>query len=280
MVETSRLPKLLKEPLVHFLAGAFLVFGFFWATGSNRDPADYVISIGETDIARFKARWIQNFRREPSSGEMDGLIDQAIKEEIYYREALRLGLDRNDPVVRRRLATKMRFLSNANDDGDQPSDAQLQKWMDDHPEKYAGSAVYDLEQIYLGQGDDVDPKRVTQWIAGLNSDAIQKEDIAKPLSVPPQIRNAETSEISRQFGEKFSAAIASLEVGNWSGPVASGFGSHIVKIRSKIPGKSLSLELARQAVTNDWRADRTAKLEKAALDAYREQYDVRVAGRP
>ncbi|WP_217272110.1 hypothetical protein [Sphingopyxis sp. BSNA05] len=84
----------MKEPLVHFLGGALLVFAFFWATGSNRDPAEYTISIDETDIERLKAGWVQNFRRAPTQAELDALIDQEIAEEIYYREALRLGLDK------------------------------------------------------------------------------------------------------------------------------------------------------------------------------------------
>ena len=109
MTESSRRKTLLKEPLVHFLGGALLVFAFFWATGSNRDPADYTITVSETDIARLNAGWQQNFRRPPTEEELNGLIDQEITEEIYYREALRLGLDRNDAVIRRRMFTKMRF---------------------------------------------------------------------------------------------------------------------------------------------------------------------------
>lgn len=142
---------LLKEPLVHFLGGALLIFGFFWATGSNRDLADYEIAIDATDVERLRTGWVQNFRRAPTQAELDGLIDQEIKEEIYYREGLRLGLDRNDPLIRRRLYTKMRFLDNQETSVNDPSDAILKKWMDEHADKYIVSSLYDLEQIYLGQ---------------------------------------------------------------------------------------------------------------------------------
>ena len=127
---------LLKEPLVHFLGGALLVFGFFWVTGTDRDPADYQIEVTEADIARIKANWTQNFRRLPNDEELDGLIEQQISEEIYYREALRLGLDLDDAVIRRRLFTKMRFLENEDSESEDPADSILQQWMDDNPVSY------------------------------------------------------------------------------------------------------------------------------------------------
>ncbi|WP_109355979.1 peptidyl-prolyl cis-trans isomerase [Sphingorhabdus sp. EL138] len=268
--------KLLKEPLVHFLGGALMVFAFFWATGSNRDPADYEITIGESDVARLQAGWVQNFRRPPTQDELDGLIDQEIKEEIYYREALRLGLDRNDPLIRRRLFTKMRFLDNQEDAEDNPSDALLQKWLDDHPDKYALSSIYDLEQVYLGQ----DPESSTlAQLDGLNQGAVEPNTIRQPISLPAKLVQAEASQITRQFGEKFAAKLSTLPVGQWQGPVESGFGQHFVKITAKIPGKAPALKDVRQSVSNDWQAAQTARLEEAAFDKYRKQYDIKVSGR-
>lgn len=271
--------KLLKEPLVHFLAGALLVFAFFWATGSNRDPADFDITINETDIKRLKAGWVQNFRRAPTQAELDGLIDQEIREEIYYREALRLGLDRNDPVIRRRLFTKMRFLDNEEVETE-PSDAVLQKWLDEHPEKYAPSSLYDLEQIYLGQQGSPDDARIAQLVSDLNQSTIEPEDVARPISLPAQLRKTETAAISRQFGEKFASSLADIEAGKWQGPVPSGFGLHLVKITAKAPRQAAKLEAVRQRVTNDWRATQTEAQEEADLNKYLAQYDVTVAGRP
>src|SRR5690606_36067424 len=130
------LKNLLKEPLVHFLAGSVLVFGFFWTTGSDRDPADYQVRIDAADIERLQVGWVQRFRRAPTTEELDSLIDQEIKEEIYYREALRLGLDRNDPLIRRRLHTKLRFLDHQEDATGDPPDAVLVEWMARFPDKY------------------------------------------------------------------------------------------------------------------------------------------------
>lgn len=268
--------KLLQEPLVHFLGGALLVFGFFWATGTGRDPADYEITISDMDVARLKAGWVQNFRRAPTQDELDGLIDREIKEEIYYREALRLGLDRNDPLIRRRLFTKMRFLDNQEVSEDNPSDAVLQKWLDDHPEKYALSSRYDLEQIYLGQSP---AQSISVTPDDLNQGVITPDSVRQPISLPVSLNQTDAAEISRQFGEQFAAGLNAMTIGQWQGPVQSGFGQHFVKITSKTPGKSPSLDDVRQAVTNDWRAAQTARLEEAAFDRYRSQYEIIVTGR-
>ncbi|MEH6757078.1 MAG: peptidyl-prolyl cis-trans isomerase [Parasphingorhabdus sp.] len=271
--------KLLKEPLVHFLGGALLVFGFFWATGTNRDPADYEITIGETDIKRLKTGWVQNFRRAPTQAELNGLIDQEIKEEIYYREALRLGLDRNDPLIRRRLFTKMRFLDNQEASDDNPSDAVLQKWLDDHPEKYAQSSLYDLEQVYLGQSPATDKQSISTILDGLNQGTIEPNAIQQAISLPAQLNQTDSFKIALQFGETFAAGLSAIPTGQWQGPIQSGFGQHLVKITAKTPGKAAVLDSVRQAVTNDWRAAQTARLEEAAFNNYRSQYDIKVADR-
>jgi parvulin-like peptidyl-prolyl isomerase len=279
MTESSRRKTLLKEPLIHFLGGALMVFAFFWATGSNRDPADYAITISETDVARLNAGWQQNFRRPPSEAELNGLIDQEITEEIYYREALRLGLDRNDAVIRRRMFTKMRFLNNEEAGNDNPTDADLQQWMEDKPGKYALESIYTLEQVYLGQANIIDPAAAAQMVKNLNDGSVKAADLAKPISLPSTLKSAGVAEISRQFGEEFVTGLTDLKTGQWQGPIASGFGLHLVKIAAKVPGKSAALNDVRQQVTNDWRAAQNNAAEKAALDGYRAQYQITVAGR-
>ena len=270
------LRRLVREPLVHFLGGALLIFAFFWATGADRDPADYAINIDETDIDRLAADWERNFRRAPSQQELDSLIDQEIAEEIYYREALRLGLDRNDAVIRRRLFTKMRFIDGENTENPAPTDAMLQQWMDKHPGKYSLSPLYDFEQIYLG--------RIGAAAASDIIDRLQRGGdpaaFAQSLSLPMARERVSRAEISRQFGDRFAEQVAALEPGGWSGPIASGFGLHAVMVTAKRPGQKARLDEVRQRVANDWHADRQAAEKEKALSRYRVQYDITVAGRP
>ncbi len=277
MAETSWLKRLLKEPLVHFLGGALLVFAFFWATGTNRDPTDYTINIDRSDIERLQANWTQNFRRPPSAEELNGLVDQEITEEIYYREALRLGLDRGDPVIRRRLFTKMRFLGNQ--EVNDPTNAELQKWMEGNPGKYALSSAYDLQQVYLGQIGAMAETDIAAAAEQLNNGSAKPANLSEPISLPLALKAAGTQAIARQFGERFVQALAPLKTGKWVGPIPSGFGQHLVKVDKRIPGKPAALEDVRQAVTNDWRAAQTADQEKKSLDNLRSQYEIRVAGR-
>ena len=268
--------KLLREPLIHFLGGALLVFAFFWATGSNRDPADYAISIDETNIERLKAGWVQNFRREPTQAELDSLIDQEIAEEIYYREALRLGLDRNDPVIRRRLFTKMRFIESEETADSEADDETLQQWMDANPGKYALPPLYDFEQIYLGQ---ISASEARQQIDQLKSGA-NPASFARPLSTPRTFSRAETAAISRQFGDRFVEQLEKLEPGVWSGPIVSGFGSHAVKVSAKTAGQTATLADVRKRVVNDWSAARQTEQRDKSLARLLAEYEITVAGRP
>jgi peptidyl-prolyl cis-trans isomerase C len=270
------LRKLIREPLIHFLAGALLIFAFFWATGTDRDPADYAISIDETDIDRLVADWERNFRRAPSQQELDGLIDQEIAEEIYYREALRLGLDKNDPVIRRRLFTKMRFLDGENTGDTVPTDAMLQQWMDQHPGKYTLSPLYDFEQIYLGQ---IDAAAARDIVGALRRGAAPAA-FAQSLSLPAALERVSRADIARQFGDRFAGQLMALEPGVWSGPIASGFGVHAVRVTAKRPGQKATLDEVRQRVANDWHADRQATEKEKALARYRSRYQITVAGRP
>ncbi|VAV97729.1 hypothetical protein MNBD_ALPHA04-1960 [hydrothermal vent metagenome] len=279
MDQPSRLKQLFKEPLIHFLGGALLIFGFFWATGTNRDPADYAIAVSQGDIARMKAGWAQNFRRPPTQKELDGLIEQQITEEIYYREALRLGLDRNDAVIRRRMFTKMRFLNNQGVANDGPSETELRDWMEENSEKYTLSPSYSFEQIFLGQVGEIDETEIEQMVSQLNKGIKQPSALARPISLPEKLTEATRPDIARQFGERFTAALDGLESGKWTGPVRSGFGRHLVKISAKIVSRPAVLDDVRQTVENDWRAAQTVRQEEKMLESYRSQYEIKVAGR-
>ncbi|MEO9599278.1 peptidylprolyl isomerase [Parasphingorhabdus sp.] len=270
------LRKLIREPLIHFLGGALLVFIFFWATGTGRDPENYTINIEEADIARLKAGWTQNFRRVPTQDELDGLIDQEIAEEIYYREALRLGLDQDDPVIRRRLFTKMRFIDDEDTRNTVPTDPMLQEWMDKHPDRYTLSPIYAFEQIYLGQIDMAEAER---RIAQLNKGA-EPTRFAQPISLPATLKRANNADISRNFGDRFAEQLADLKTNIWSGPITSGFGVHAVKLTAKTPGRKASLNNVRRQVVNDWRADQKAREREEALSRYKAQYEITVADQP
>lgn len=262
----DRLRAVLREPFVQFLFGGLAIFAFFWARGTGVDPADRRITVTEAQVGRLAGLWAQTWRRQPTATEIDGMIRDHIKEEVYYREALRVGLDRDDPMIRRRLRSKMEFLATAQAEAESPTDAALQALLDWNPARYAVDPSYAFDQIYAGSGKAEAVALLGQIKAGRDA-----ASLAKPLSVPSNM-DAPKTEIARTFGDGFADALAALPKGQWAGPVESGFGQHIVRVKTIRAGAAPKLDDVRKRVENDWRAanrqTREARAYQALLDGY------------
>jgi peptidyl-prolyl cis-trans isomerase C len=266
MTTEERLRGWLREPLLHFLLAGLAVFLFSAWRGEEVDPESRRITIDEAQVSRLVAGWQQTWQRPPTQGEIDGLIRDHIREEIYYREAKRLGLDEDDTVVRRRLRAKMEFLATAEIENAQPGDAVLQVWFDRNKARYAADPRYSFDQLYLA-----DQGRAIMLLPQLRKgEAWQGK--GDPISLPASLDGAGRSEVERTFGEEFAAGLAKLPRDEWSGPVRSGFGTHLVRIRSVEAATPPNLADVRQQVENDWRAAtieaRKAKAYQALLDGY------------
>ena len=249
------------------LAGA-AVFAFSAWQGEAVDPESRRIAITRDRVATLTEGFVQNWRRSPTQGEIDGLIRDYIKEEVYYREALRIGLDADDPVVRRRLRSKMEFLATSAVEAETPDDATLSQWMARNPARYAAGARYSFDQIYLA---DTDPARAARLLAQARAGG-DWQRLGDPLALPHSIEGADRTAIARDFGDGFADGVATLKPGTWQGPVASGFGQHLVRVRTVVPGRVPPLTDVRQAVENDWRAqtraEREGKAYQTLLDGY------------
>ena len=268
----ERLKPLLREPLVHFLFAGLAVFLFSAWRGEEVDPASRTITIDEEQVSRLVASWQQTWQRPPTQPEIDGLIRDHIKGEIYYREAKRLGLDEDDTVIRRRLRAKMEYLAAAQVESATPDDATLQKWLDRNPARYTANATYSFDQIYLGQNDSAAERAKAALAAGGDW-----SKLGKTISLPRSLENAPQGEVARDFGEGFAAALAGSKVGQWVGPVQSGFGAHMVRIRAVKTSQKPKLADVRQAVENDWRATTTKAREAAAYQALLDGYTIKIA---
>jgi hypothetical protein len=183
-----------------------------------------------------------------------------------------MGLDKDDIIIRRRMRSKMEFLVAAQAENEVPSDAALQRWLDRHRRDYATNPVLSFDQIYVGS----DAGRVAAALVELKK-GVDPARLALPLSVPLTLDNAPSGDIDRQFGNGFAKAVAELPPGRWAGPVASGFGQHLLRLRKLTPGAVPLLTSVRKAVENDWReANRTAR-ENAAYQALLDGYTIRIA---
>ncbi len=262
----------LHEPLVHFMVAGFAMFVFTSWRGEPVDPASRSITIDEAQVARLAESWSQTWQRPPTPAEIDGLIRDHIKEEVYYREARRAGLDVDDPVIRRRLRSKMEFLASAAVESITPSDAVLQQWLDANAAHYAKGAAISFDQIYLKD----DAARAGAMLAQLAKGA-DWQALGEPLSLPRSVEGAAPDQIARDFGDDFAKTLTSMKAGGWAGPVASGFGQHLVRVRRVILPPPPKLRDIRQQVENDWRAQTLKQREGAAYQELLNTYVIKIA---
>ena len=267
----ERAAALLREPLVHFLLAGMVVFSLL--SGRPADPGERRIKVDEAVVGRLADRWAQTYRRPPTPEEIDGLIGDYVKGEVYYREALRLGLDRDDEVVMRRMRSKMIATSTSAAEAASPTDAELQALLDRDPARYALDPHYTLTQIYLG-GDEPATRAGAPGLLGRLRNGAAPEGMGRPAPVPAQFTAVPANELASIFSDEFAAALRTAPIGSWRGPVGSGLGLHLVKIASRTAPPPPRLAEVRQRLENDWRS---AAIKRAEDESYRqllEGYDV------
>lgn len=264
MTWRTRSERLLRDPLVHFAVLGALIFALFGnATGADERR----IVIDAARVERIAGQYAQNFRRAPSAEELDALIRDDVKEEVYYREALRLGLDRDDEVVRRRMRVKMEAFGDTAEDIAAPDDATLERWLAAHPERFAGEATYAFDQRYLGAD-------ATGASAALSELRAGRDFAGAAIPLPAQFEAVGAGEAAELFGDDFAVALDRLPLGAWSGPVTSGLGQHLVRVRVRNAATPPKLSAIRQRVENDWRAAIARARTERAYRALLERYDL------
>lgn len=272
------LRNILREPLLHFLvlgAGLFLLFG---GVGDPTDERPDRIVVTEAKIANLAELFRQTWRRPPTQAELDGLIEDHVEEEILYREALALGLDRDDIVIRRRLRQKMEFVSEDIMAQAEPSDAELQAFLAEHSDRFREPSRVSFTQVYLSpdrRGEDAwgDAERMLVALQAGRSDPAEAGD---PFLLEHEYQELAAHDVERLFGGAFADRIAELPVDRWSGPVKSGYGVHLVLVRERTPARLPEFEEVRDAVADEWRAARRAEANRVFYDRLRARYEVTV----
>ncbi len=264
------LQKLLREPLLHFLLAGFIVFLILGRSGAYSDPESRVITVDEDRVSQLVASFSAIWKRAPTPKEIDSLIRDYIREEVYYREAKKLGLDINDPIIRRRLRAKMEELASAAAESADPDDAALQQLIESNPAKYAIGGKLSFRQIWLGREGDA-----AAALAQLKEGG-DPAKIGGTISLPAQMRAATPEEIDREFGEGFAEKLAEFPDGQWTGPLSSGFGEHLACVESRTDGRVPIVDEIRQRLENDWRAASISKRKDRAYQALLDGYDIRI----
>jgi len=273
------LSKILREPLVHFVIIGTAVFGLYalMAGGDPKDARDTIV-VTEGRIEQLAQVFAKTWQRPPTRAELRGLIDSYIKEEVYYREALKLGLDRDDTLIRRRMQQKMEFVTEPSDELLRADDATLQAYLDDHKPDFRVEPRIAFDQVFLNpeKPGEAAPVRATQTLETLKASAPGEipPDVGDPTLLPAEMPLSPLSGIARNFGEAFAANLTDLPENEWAGPIKSPYGLHLVRITKRIDGYDPELAEIRAAVEQRWRTEKRDDFQEQAYDDLRAKYDV------
>ena len=272
--------KLLREPLLHFLfigAAIYLLYGVFAEPVVDETDKTIVVSAGEVEW--MQTSWQKRWNRPPTAEEFDGLIQQYIKETVLYREALTMGLNKHDMVIRRRLAQKLEFLAKDLVALTPPTEDELLAYFDVHQASYQAPTLYTFTQVYFDPDkrgdatlDDAEKARATLIAQG---DAIDDPGaLGDGLMLQNYYPEKDRTEIQRQLGSGFTETLVSLAPAQWHGPVLSGFGVHLVYVNSIDEPPPPVFAEVRERVTDDWSLARGEELNNQFYASLREQYTI------
>ena len=277
------LRRLLKEPLVHFLALALVVFAVYGVINTSEAEKPDRIVITGPKIEQIAGLFAKAWQRPPTVAELKDLIDDYVKEEILVREALALGLDKDDTVIRRRLRLKMEFLSDAESEALSPTDAELEAYLRANPGKFEIDPMIAFRQIYLnparrGGRLDQDAASILEVLrSGARPDPSALGD---STLLPSELPVTSKSSISQIFGREFADALRNATPGQWTGPVKSAFGFHIVRVSEYKTGRIPALDEVRDAVAREWANDKRKARQDARFNELQKRYQVTIESAP
>ncbi len=274
---------LLKEPLVHFLALGLIIFAVYHLLNRSNQPEPDKIVVTQARIEQLSGLFTKTWQRPPTAAELKGLIDDYVKEEILYREALTLGLDIDDTVIRRRMRQKMEFLSDAVIRSLTPADEELQAYLRANPSKFEIEPQIAFEQVFLNpdrRGDRIE-EDAASILEALNSHAPgDATTLGDATLLPYELGATSTKRISQTFGPQFAKAVDLLAPGAWTGPIKSTFGMHLVRVNKREPGRVPALSEVRDAVKREWTQEQRKKLEDKHFAELLKRYKVSIERQP
>ena len=274
--------KWLREPLVHFLAlgaGLFLLFDVVGEREDNR--ADRVV-VSAAQVELLAEGFAGTWQRPPTAQELEGLVEDHVREEIYYREALAMGLDRDDVIVRRRMRQKLEFLADDMLAAVEPTEEELRGFLAENPETFRVASRVTFEHIYFsrdrrGDAAAADARRLLQRLEA-GAGGLDVAELGDRPPVPRKYTDAPADKLASRFGSAFVEQLPALPEGRWAGPIESGYGLHLMRIRDRQPGRVPAFEEVREAVEREWRAAERQEASEAFYQGLRQRYEVIVEG--
>lgn len=246
----------LREPIVHFFVAGTAFFALHAVFAGDRQSPDRIV-VSEERVESLAGTFERTWMRRPTPSELRGLVDDFVTDEVFYREALALGLDRDDVVVRRRMRQKLEFLNDDLSDR-APGDEELREFLERHPERFALPERVSFEQVLVSpeRHGAAAPGRAEALLVRLRADSGPVPTAAgDPTLLPRSLSNATPRDVAASFGPALAERLASLPVGMWSGPIASTFGLHLVRVTAREPGRLPALAEVRADAEREWSAE-------------------------
>ncbi len=255
-----------REPLVHFVAlGAVLYVALTWG-GNPPDPASRVISVGASEKEKIAESWTLTMGRSPTDAELDQAVDAFVREEVLYREALRLGLDESDAIVRRRLVSKMDLSASLAAETVEPTEDALRAYFEANTERYAALETANAEVSF--------EQALFKTKAAASAMMSRGAQAGEATSLPAGLTSSPMRDVEARFGQQFAEGLRTLEPSDdWQGPVPSGFGWHVVRLTAR-NAQPPDFQSLRGVLTNDWRSEQIAARKERAYNVLASAYRI------
>jgi hypothetical protein len=269
--------RLLREPLLQFLALGAVLFALYGLAGKRGTEAPEKIVVSASQVANLGDAFVRTWRRPPNEHELQGLIEDYIRDEVFYREGRAAGLDRDDVIIRRRVRQKMEFLADEMS-VPEPSDAGLAAYLASNPERFRAEDQLTFHQVFLSatrRANTIDSD--SKQLAGILAQAdgtVDATALGDAFLLGEEFRDVSPSKVTSIFGESFAKQISVTEKGRWQGPISSGFGHHFVFISGRVPGKLPPLDAIRPAVQREWANARRLEAEQKLYVSLRGRYEI------
>ena len=268
----------MREPLLHFLvigAVLFLVFAQMNGTATKNNN-DIIITKSDLDLLAYK--WLKSAGRPPTELEREQQLKRYIREQVLYREAVAMGLDKNDVIVRQRLAKKMEYLFNDLSFVPEPTEAELVSFLDEHAKKFTRPAEITFSQIFFDPNlrDQNINNDAEELLAQLkeNTKEVDTINLGDRSLLPYTVSNEREKQLASMFGEAFAKQAFLLPVNSWQGPIDSEYGAHLIYINSRIEAKLPPLAEIRERITREWRSAKQKAANELFYKSLHQRYKV------
>jgi len=277
----------LHEPLLHFLLLGALMFAAwsYWESGPTSESTATEIRVTPDDVLAMWSFFNSQWQRAPTPAEFSRMVENKVQEEVLYREAIAMGLDKDDTIVKRRMAQKLQFLAEDVAAAYEPDDAELEAWYAANADKFALPGRLNFRQIYFspdqrGQQAHDAAQAALGKLANQPIDAELAANLGDAFMLQNYYADRTPEQVAKEFGPVFAQAVFRAETGSWQGPIESGFGWHLVFVDSFVPGRQPAFAEVAREVRTAWLAQQKAEARRKAYDEMRAKYTVMLPGLP